>query len=152
MVVVIGGKNYWLWRAVDGEVEVLEFLVQSRRNRRASLRLFKKLLRKQMILATTIVTDKLRLYGAALRSLQIGADHQQRRYRNNRAENSHLPVRRRERKMQRFKSPGSAQRFLNLQASVYNLFNIQRHLTTRKTMKLFRAEAMDQWKWVVAVS
>jgi transposase-like protein len=150
MVIVINGKKYWLWRAVDGEGEVLEFLVQSRRNRRAALRLFRKLLRKQKVRPETIVTDKLRSYGAALKTLQIDVNHQQGIYRNNRAENSHLPVRGRERKMQRFQSPGSAQRFLNLHASVYNLFNIQRHLTTRKTMKLFRAQAMDQWKQVVA--
>ncbi len=150
MVVVINGRKYWLWRAVDSEGEVLEFLIQSRRNRRAALRLFKKLLGRQKVQPETIVTDKLRSYSTALRTLQIDVDHQQGIYRNNRAENSHLPVRRRERKMQRFKSPGSAQRFLNLHASVYNLFNIQRHLTTRETMKLFRAEAMDQWKQVVA--
>ena len=151
MVVVINGRKYWLWRAVDSEGEVLEFLVQSRRNRRAALRLFRKLLRKQKVQPRTFVTDKLRSYGAALKALQLDIEHQQGIYQNNRAENSHLPVRRRERKMQRFKSPGSAQRFLNLHASVYNLFNIQRHLTTRTTMKLFRTEAMDQWKQVVAV-
>jgi len=151
MVVVINGRKYWLWRAVDSEGEVLEFLVQSRRNRRAALRLFRKLLRKQKVQPRTFVTDKLRSYGAALKALQLDIEHQQGIYQNNRAENSHLPVRRRERKMQRFKSPRSAQRFLNLHASVYNLFNIQRHLTTRTTMKLFRTEAMDQWKQVVAV-
>ena len=151
MVVVINGRKYWLWRAVDSEGEVLEFLVQSRRNRRAALRLFRKLLRKQKVQPRTFVTDKLRSYGAALKALQLDIEHQQGIYQNNRGENSHLPVRRRERKMQRFKSPGSAQRFLNLHASVYNLFNIQRHLTTRTTMKLFRTEAMDQWKQVVAV-
>jgi len=151
MVVVINGRKYWLWRAVDSEGEMLEFLVQSRRNRRAALRLFRKLLRKQKVQPRTFVTDKLRSYGAALKALQLDIEHQQGIYQNNRAENSHLPVRRRERKMQRFKSPGSAQRFLNLHASVYNLFNIQRHLTTRTTMKLFRTEAMDQWKQVVAV-
>ena len=151
MVVVINGRKYWLWRAVDSEGEMLEFLVQSRRNRRAALRLFRKLLRKQKVQPRTFVTDKLRSYGAALKALQLDIEHQQGIYQNNRAENSHLPVRRRERKMQRFKSPRSAQRFLNLHASVYNLFNIQRHLTTRTTMKLFRTEAMDQWKQVVAV-
>jgi len=76
MVVVISGRKYWLWRAVDGEGEVLEFLVQSRRNRRAALRLFSKLLRKRKIQPRTIVTDKLRSYGAALKSLQIDVDHQ----------------------------------------------------------------------------
>jgi len=151
MVVVINGRKYWLWRAVDSEGEMLEFLVQSRRNLRAALRLFRKLLRKQKVQPRTFVTDKLRSYGAALKALQLDIEHQQGIYHNNRAENSHLPVRRRERKMQRFKSPRSAQRFLNLHASVYNLFNIQRHLTTRTTMKLFRTEAMDQWKQVVAV-
>jgi len=152
MVVVINGRKYWLWRAVDGEGEVLEFLVQSRRNRRAALRMFRKLLRKHKAQPVAIITDKLRSYGAAMKTLQFDVEHQQGIYRNNRAENSHLPVRRRERKMQRFKSPGSAQRFLNLHASVYNLFNLQRHLTTRKTMKLFRAVAMAQWRCVVSAN
>lgn len=151
MVIVISGRKYWLWRAVDGEGEVLEFLVQSRRNRNAALRLFRKLRRRQTT-PRLIVTDKLRSYAAAMKTLRIRATHLQGKHLNNRAENSHQPVRRRERKMQRFKSPRSAQRFLNLHASVYNLFNIQRHLISRPTMRQFRFHAFEPWKTIAAAA
>ncbi len=110
MVVVIRGRQFYLWRAVDSEGEVLDFLVQSRRNARAAIRLMRKLLKKQGFAPATIVTDKLRSYGTAIRLLALSAQHEQGLRKNNRAENSHQPVRRRERKMQRFKSPASAQR------------------------------------------
>jgi transposase-like protein len=105
----------------------------------------RKLLKKQGFVPTKIVTDKLRSYAAAFRDLDLTADHDTGQYKNNRAENSHQPVRRRERKMQRFKSPGSALRFLSIHSVVYNLFNIQRHLISRKTNRQFREEAMSDW-------
>jgi len=105
----IAGKPHWLWRAVDDEGEVLDILVQSRRDTRAAVRLMRKLIRKQGFAPETITTDKLGPYGAAIRKLHLSARHYQERRGNNRAENSHQPTRRRERKMQRFKSPGSAQ-------------------------------------------
>ena len=111
MVVSIGGRRQWLWRAVDSEGEVLDLLVQSRRDKKAALRLMRKLLKKQGFAPAVWVTDKLRSYGAARRELGLSARHEQGLRQNNRAENSHQPVRRRERKMQGFKSPGSAQRF-----------------------------------------
>ncbi len=92
------------------------------------------------------VTDKLRSYGAAKRDLALSARHEQGLRQNNRAENSHQPVRRRERKMQGFKSPGSAQRFLSMHAAVHNTFNLQRHLVSRRTLRLFRAEAAQAWQ------
>ena len=146
MVVCIAGKQLYLWRAVDHEGEVLDMLVQRRRNKRAALKLMRKLLKKQGFAPSVIATDKLKSYGAAFRELGLGARHEQGLRANNRAENSHQPVRRRERKMQRFKSPGSAQRFLNLHAAVYNTFNVQRHLISRSTLRTFRAEAMMQWR------
>jgi transposase-like protein len=88
-----------------------------------------------------LVTDKLRSYGAAKTEIGLSARHEQGLRMNNRAENSHQPIRRRERKMQRFKSPGSAQRFLSVHAAVYNTFNVQRHLTSRQTHRAVRAEA-----------
>ena len=100
MVVVIRGRQFYLWRAVDSEGEVLDFLVQSRRNARAAIRLMRKLLKKQGFAPATIVTDKLRSYGTAIRLLALSAQHEQGLRKNNRAENSHQPVRRRERKMQ----------------------------------------------------
>jgi putative transposase len=109
MVVSIGGRRMYLWRAVDSEGEVLDLLVQRRRDQRAALKLMRKLLKKQGYAPGVIVTDKLRSYGAAKRTLGLSATHVQGLRANNRAENSHQPVRRRERKMQGFKSPGSAQ-------------------------------------------
>ncbi|MCZ8104438.1 MAG: DDE-type integrase/transposase/recombinase, partial [Burkholderiales bacterium] len=93
-----------------------------------------------------LVTDKLRSYGAARRELGLSARHEQGLRQNNRAENSHQPVRRRERKMQGFKSPGSAQRVLSMHAAVHNTFNLQRHLVSRRTLRLFRAEAAQAWQ------
>src|SRR6202047_4402949 len=118
MVVRIAGKRMYLWRAVDHEGEVLDMLVQRRRNCRAALRLLRKLLRKQGFVPKLLVTDKLRSYASAFRCLRLTCPHEQALRSNNRAENSHQPVRRRERKMQRFKSAASAQRFLSMHAAV----------------------------------
>ena len=150
MVVSIGGKRFWLWRAVDSEGEVLDLLVQSKRNTAAAVRLMRKLFRKQGFVPETIVTDKLGSYGAGFRRLGLGVEHEQGKRRNNRAENSHQPVRRRERKMQRFKSPGSAQRFLSAHAAVHNTFADQRHLISRRTLREFRVTAMNTWKAAAA--
>ena len=145
MVIVIRGKRFWLWRAVDNEGEVLDFLVQPKRNARAALKLMRKLLKRQGWAPTRIVTDKLRSYHVAFRILGLASEHVDNKRSNNRAENSHQPVRRRERKMQRFKSPGSAQRFLNIQSATYNTFYFQRHLIKRPTFKQYRAEAFAVW-------
>jgi putative transposase len=115
IVVRIAGRQMYLWRAVDHEGEVLDMLVQRRRNKRAALRLMRKLLRKQGFAPKLRTTDKLGSYGSAFRHLRLTCPHEQGLGANNRAENSHQVVRRRERKMQRFKSAGSAQRFLNVQ-------------------------------------
>ncbi len=141
MVVSIQGRRMFLWRAVDSEGEVLDLLVQPRRDKAAALRLMRKLLKKRGFAPKVLVTDKLRSYGAAGRELRLSAQHEQGLRRNNRAENSHQVVRRRERKMQRFKSPGSAQRFLATHAAVHNTFNLERHLISRRTLRLFRAAA-----------
>jgi putative transposase len=93
-----------------------------------------------------LVTDKLPSYGPARRALGLSAHHEQGVRKNSRVENSHQVIRRRERKMQGFKSPGSAQRFLSVHSAVYNTFNLQRHLISRRTMRLLRAEAADQWQ------
>jgi len=145
MVVRIGGKRMYLWRAVDHEGEVLDMLVQSRRDSRAALRLMRKLLKKQGFAPKLLVTDKLRSYASAFRRLRLSCPHQQGLRQNNRAENSHQAVRRRERKMQRFKSARSAQRFLSMHAAIHNTFNLQRHLISRATLRIFRAEAANQW-------
>jgi transposase-like protein len=150
VVVVIGGKRFFLWRAVDDEGEVLDLLVQRRRDKTAAVTFLRKLLKKQGYAPDVIVTDKLRSYGAAKAQIGLSARHEQGLRQNNRAENSHQPTRRRERKMQRFKSPGAAQRFLAAHAAVYNTFNLQRHLISRRTLRLFRANAMKQWQAATA--
>jgi len=146
--VKISGKPMYLWRAVDGEGEVLDVLVQKRRNKRAALKLLRKLLQNQGIPPTKVVTDKLRSYGAALRELEIEHLHDTTNRLNNRAESSHVPIRRRERKMQRFKSHKSAQIFLSIYSLIYNLFNTQRHLISRKTLRQLRSIAMIEWDLV----
>ena len=117
IVVRIAGKRMYLQRAVDHEGEALDMLVQSRRDSRAALRLMRKLLRKQGFLPKLLVTDKLRSYGSAFRRLRLTCPHEQGLRKNNRAENSHQPLRRRERKMQWFKSARSTQRFLSIKPS-----------------------------------
>jgi putative transposase len=146
MVVRIAGKRMYLWRAVDHEGEVLDMLVQRRRDTRAVLRLMRKVLRKQGLAPKLLVTDKRRSYGSAFRQLQLTCLHEQGLRKNNRAENSHQPVRRRERKMQRFKSARSARCFLSMHAAVHNTFNLQRHLVSRSTLRIFRAEAAGEWR------
>jgi putative transposase len=152
MFVSINGKRLYLWRAVDSEGEVLDILVQSRRNKQAARKLMRKLLKKQGFVPDAFVTDKLPSYGAALKDLGMDGRHVTGGRSNNRAENSHLPVRQRERRMQRFKSAGSAQRFLSTHAAVYNTFNIQRHLISRKTLRQFRNDAMSVWQTVAAAA
>ena len=146
MVVRIGGERMFLWRAVDDEGEVLDMLVQKRRNKAAAFKLLRKLLKNQGVHPETIVTDGLASYSAAARELGYKDRHRAGRLRdNNRAENSHISIRRRERKQQRFKSQGSAQRFLATHAAIYNTFNVQRHLISRCTLRHLRTEAMVTW-------
>ena len=153
MVVRIGGQRMFLWQAVDDESEVLDMLVQKRRNKRAALRLIRKLLKRQGIHPEIVVTDGLAFYRAATHKLGCSDRHRPGRLReNNRAENSHLPIRRRERKQQRFKSQGSAQRFLATHAAVYNTFNVQRHLIRRSTLRHLRAGAMATWNAATAAA
>jgi putative transposase len=146
----INGKRMYLWRAVDSEGEVLDILVQRRRNKKAALKLMRKLLKKQGYVPDAFVTDKLPSYGAALKEIGLSKHHDFGGRKNNRAENSHLPVRQRERRMQLFKSAGSAQRFLSIHAAIYNTFYTQRHLISRRSLRQFRTEAMEQWRAVIA--
>ena len=142
----------YLWRAVDDEGKVLDVLVQRRCGTRAALRLMRKLLKKQGFAPRLLVTDKLRSYASAFRRLRLSCPHEQGLRKNNRAENSHQAVRRREHKMQRFKSARSAQRFLSMHAAVHNTLNLQRHLISRSTLRIFRAEATAQWQDAVAAA
>jgi putative transposase len=151
MVCTIGGERMFLWRAVDDEGEVMDMIVQKRRDTGAALRLLRRLLRNQHVEPESIVTDGLKSYASALR--EVGLDHRHRQghlRENNRAENSHLPIRRRERKMLNFKSRNSAQRFLETHAAIYNVFNIQWHMISRPTLRVFRASSDSVWSKAVA--
>lgn len=146
VVVKIGGRRMYLWRAVDDEGEVLDVLVQKRRNKHAALKLLLRLLRNTGIHPESIVTDKLASYRAALKALNLQDCHRPGGMReNNRAENSHLVIRRRERKQRRFKSQGSAQRFLSSHGPIYNAFNLQPHLTSRPGLRILRGRAEASW-------
>ncbi len=145
MVISIRGGKYWLWRAVDNEGEVLDFLVQRRRDAQAAKKLMVKLLKKYGFTPSRVVTDRLRSYPAAFRAIGLTAEHDRGLRANNRAENSHQPIRRRERKLQRFKSPGSAQRFLAIHVATFNAFTHQRHLLRRPHFKELRAASFRTW-------
>jgi len=146
MVVKISGQRMYLWRAVDDEGEVLDVLVQKRRNKVAALKLLRRLLKNQGIHPEVIVTDGLASYPAAMRMLGCKDRHHPGRLRdNNRVENSHLVIRRRERKQQKFKSQGSAQRFLSSHGPIYNTFNTQPHLISRPGLRILRAGAHEAW-------
>ncbi|QNQ64424.1 IS6 family transposase (plasmid) [Brucella sp. 6810] len=149
MVVTIKGKKYWLWRAVDANSYILDALLQSRRNKRAALRLMRKLLKGQGISPRVMVTDKLRSYSAAKAELMPGVEHRSHKGLNNRAENSHLAVRRRERRMMRFKSARQCQRFVSIHGQIANLFLLHRkHLTAADHRKL-RTHAIATWQDIV---
>ena len=146
----IRGKQMYLWRAVDDEGEVLDILLQSKRDQRATIKFLRRAIKRAIAFPKVIVTDKWRPTGAAVRAIVPSASHLKGKRLNNRAENSHQPTRRRERKQQRFKSAKSAQRFLSIFSIFYNHFNIQRHLICRSTMKRFRSDALGSWLAAIA--
>jgi putative transposase len=145
MYVRLNGEMVYLWRAVDHEGEVLESYVTKKRDKSAALRFMKKALKRHGQ-ADKIVTDGLRSYPAAMKDLGNVERREMGRYLNNRAENSHLPFRRRERAMQRFRQMKSLQKFAAVHASLTNHFNSERHLVDRQTVKLRRSAAMAEWQ------
>ncbi len=147
----IEGKLAYLWRAVDDEGTVLDVVVQTRRNRKAALRLITKLLKNQGVRPERIVTDKLKSYGAALREIGISDLQDVGGRKNNRAECSYVPIRRRERKAQKFRSVKAAQRLLSAHSQIYNLFNFRRHLISRSSLRQFRNIAQNEWDIVTAL-
>ena len=146
----IDGKMVYLWRAVDEEGTVLDVVVQSRRNTKAATRLLRKLLRNQGVKPTRIVTDRLGSYGAALKLLGLKHLQDVGGRKNNRAECSYVPIRRRERKSQKFRSVKHAQKLLSAHGQIYNLFNYRRHLISRNTLRKFRSQANEEWDLVTA--
>lgn len=145
--VKINGEMHYLWRAVDHEGEVLESYVTKRRDRKAALKFLRKTMKRHG-LPHILVTDKLRSYGAAMKDIGNAGRQETERWKNNRAENSHLPFRRRERAMQRFRSMRSLQKFTFVHASVCNHFNQERALYSRDNFKLNRAVALAEWRQV----
>ena len=143
--VKINGETHYLWRAVDHEGEVLESFVTKRRDRKAALKFIRKSM-KRYGQPDIFVTDKHRSYGAAMTVIGNSDRQETGRWLNNRAENSHLPFRRRERAMQRFRSMRSLQKFAAVHSSVHNLFNLERHLYSRDNFKLNRAAVLSEWR------
>ena len=147
--VKINGERHYLWRAVDHEGEILESYVTKRRDKKAALKFLRKAMRKHGR-PEVIVTDRLRSYGAALKEIGNADRQETGRWLNNRAENSHLPFRRRERAMLRFRRLRSLQKFATVHASVYNLFNAERCLSSRSNFKLNRTAALAEWRGLLA--
>ena len=144
----IDGRLRYLNRAVDQDGQVLDILVQTRRNTKAATRFFRRLLKQQGQAPRRLMTDKLRSYAPAHREVMPGTVHDTRQYANNRAELSHEPTRQRERRMRRFKSIGHAQLFLSVHGTIQNLFAILRHLLEAKHYRTFRAGAFDLYERV----
>jgi putative transposase len=147
--VKINGERHCLWRAVDHEGEVLESYVTKKRDKAAALAFLKKALKRHGR-AETVVTDGMRSYPAAMRELGNLGRREMGRWKNNRAENSHLPFRRRERAMQRFRRMKSLQKFASVHANVHNHFNLQHHLVDRQTYKTCRSAALAEWQNLIA--
>ena len=147
--VKINGIKHYLWRAVDHEGEVLESFVTRKRDKKAALKFLRKTMRRHGH-TETIVTDRLASYGAALKALGAIDKRETGRWLNNRAENSHLPFRRRERAMLRFRQMRSLQKFAALHGSIHNHFNLDRHLTSRQIFKDRRTAALVEWRQLCA--
>jgi putative transposase len=141
----INGERHYLWRAVDQDGHVLDILVQSRRNKKAAKKFFRKLLKGLMYVPRVLITDKLKSYGAAKREVMPSVEHRQHRYLNNRAENSHQPTRQREWRMQGFKSPGHAQRFLSAYGPIAQHFRPRRHLLSASAYRQEMAQRFQMW-------
>ncbi|RUM95390.1 IS6 family transposase [Pseudaminobacter arsenicus] len=152
MVVTIGGRRHWLWRAVDQDGYVLDEILQTRRNTKAAKHLLIRLMKKQGYLPKRIVTDKLRSYSAARRQVMPTVEHRSHKGLNNRAENSHLPLRKRERLMQRFRSPGALQRFTSIFSALRNLFVPPRSKRSAIALRLHRLRAIAHWKAVAGTA
>jgi len=141
--ITMNKERHYLWRAVDQDGVELDILVQRRRNKRAAKKFFRKLLKGCQYVPRVVITDKLKSYGAAKREILPGVEHRQHRYLNNRAENSHQPTRQREQRMQGFKSPGHAQRFLAAYGPIVQHFRPRRH---RWSAPAYRQEMQQRYQ------
>jgi putative transposase len=152
VVISIAGQKHWLWRAVDQDGYVLDEIVQSRRDTKAAKRLLRRLLKKQGCPPRRMITDKLGSYAAARRQIMPAVDHRSHKGLNNRAENSHLPLRRREQAMQGFRSPGGLQRFASVFSATRNLFVPPHSRRSALATHLHRLNAMAEWKSAAGVT
>jgi putative transposase len=152
VVITIAGQQRWLWRAVDQDGYVLDEIVQTRRDTKAAKRLLKRLLKKQGCPPRRMITDKLGSYAAARRQIMPAVEHRSHKGLNNRAENSHLPLRQRERGMQGFRSAGGLQRFTAVFSAVRNLFVPPRSHRSALATHLHRLNAMAEWKTVAGIA
>jgi putative transposase len=152
VVIGIAGTMHWLWRAVDQDGYVLDEIVQSRRNTKAAKRLLIRLLQKQGMKPKRIITDKLRSYGAARAQVLPNVEHRSHKGLNNRAENSHLPLRKRERIMQHFRSEASVQRFVSIFCAFRNLFVPPRSKGSALQIHTHRLHALTEWKAMTAAA
>jgi putative transposase len=147
--VKINGELHYLWRAVDHEGEVLEAFVTKRRDRKAALKFLKRIMKRHGQ-PRAIFTDRLRSYRAAMKVIGNQAVQEVGRWKNNRCENSHLPFRRREHAMLKFRLRQTLQKFSSIHSSVYNHFNQERHLTSRDNFKRQRNAALSEWRRLCA--
>ncbi|WP_031284921.1 IS6 family transposase [Labrenzia sp. C1B70] len=152
VVVKCAGEKFWLWRAVDQHGTVLEEILQKRRDKRAARHLLLRLMKQQGCLPKRIVTDKLRSYGATRRQVIPAVEHRSHKGLNNRAENSHLPLQKRERVMQGFRSPGGLLGFLSVFSAVRSLFVPPRSKSSALTVHLHHIGAIAHWKAVADVT
>jgi putative transposase len=148
----INGARHYLWRAVDQDGHILDILVQRRRDRKAAKKFFRKLLKGLTYVPRVIITDKLASYGAAKREILPSVEHRQHRYLNNRAENSHQPTRQREGRMQRFKSPGHAQRFLSAYGPIASHFRPRRHRLSAPVYRQEMGQRFQVWREVTGLA
>lgn len=146
VAVKIAGRKFWLCRAVDQHGVVLEEILQRRRDKRAAKRLLVKLMKRQGCVPRRMITDKLGSYGAAKGDVAPGLEHRAHKGLNNRAENSHLPFRKRERTMQGSRSPGGLQRFVSIHSAVRNRFSVPARRRSALAIRYHRLEAFDTWK------
>jgi len=150
--ITINGQTHYLWRAVDQDGNILDILVQRRRDKAAAKKFFRKLLKGLQYVPRVIISDKLASYGAAKREVLPSVEHRRHKGLNNRAENSHLPTRQRERRMQRFKSPGHAQRFLSAHGPIADHFRPRRPRLTAADYRHQRVQAFATWREVAGLA
>ena len=148
----MNGARHYLWRAVDQDGNILDILVQRRRNKKTAKKFFRKLLKGLTYVPRVIITDQLKSYGAAKQEILPGVEHRQHRYLNNRAENSHQPARQRERRMQGFKSPGHAQRFLSAYSLISQHFRPRRHLLPATIDREEMRQRFQSWQEMTSLT